>query len=473
MWCITWNNIGARAVIVEYNDKRGCNVPRLFSNQCDAQNALELEYTHMNDYDLRVDEFTPDLVKWREREQERIDNPNSEYAPLPWLQEEFWLTTNIHADHFAHIAIKDPTKIAYTESPMKGARDLQTVTTPGRYLQKFMPWLGTEQIRDIAMRWSLKYADGPALKFAVTPDEIEEVYLKGPTSCMSKKLYAYGSRVHPVRVYGAGDIHIAYLEDPLRGDKVTARAVCVPTKLEYGRLYGDEHRLREALTKAGWSYSADCLREQRLLLEYNDDETAFVAPYLDGNYTDVSIRGKYLVIGGGDFALQNTDGLVPLEEEEPEPDWCCDRCGEGHFNDDTSYEVVTRLSDGGTSRRTETWCSYCQENHTFFCDAISEYVTDSYDSVEMSGGETWSLRYFESNGFHSDHSDENFSCDDETAIVVPWLNGCEETWTKSEVMSDLYDDCDVAYIGPRIEEEMHLVEVPDIDQLQLFPEAAE
>ena len=82
--------------------------------------------------------------------------------------------------------------------------------------------------------------------------EIERVYLEGPTSCMSYEAGDEDIResIHPVRVYGAGDLAVAYMRNA-RG-KINARTICRPEKKVYGRLYGASGRLREALEAQGF-----------------------------------------------------------------------------------------------------------------------------------------------------------------------------------------------------------------------------
>src|SRR5262249_35481599 len=142
-----------------------------------------------------------------------------------------------------------------------------------------------------------------------------------PNSCMSGRAGDYHGPCHPVRVYGAGDLAIAYLE---QGDEITARALCWPAKLIYGRPYGDEHRLSAALEKAGYTYGHGTkLRGAKLLRIRSGD--GFVAPYIDG-CPGISDHGDHLEIGG-DLESDSTTGVILEESGET-----CDRCGDGGFD---------------------------------------------------------------------------------------------------------------------------------------------
>lgn len=70
----------------------------------------------------------------------------------------------------------------------------------------------------------------PTLQFASTPEEIVEVYRAGPHSCIAD----FPPEVHPARVYGAGDLAVAWLGD---GARTWARALVWPARRVYGRVY--------------------------------------------------------------------------------------------------------------------------------------------------------------------------------------------------------------------------------------------
>jgi hypothetical protein len=108
----------------------------------------------------------------------------------------------------------------------------------------------------------------------------------------------YDSSCHPVRVYGAGDLAIAYLE-PEKGH-VTARALCWPARKIFGRVYGDDGKLIPMLESAGFSaidrHSKTSFNGAKLLRI--EDDYGFVCPYLDDPNYGVEDDGDFLRIGG-------------------------------------------------------------------------------------------------------------------------------------------------------------------------------
>lgn len=442
-----------------------CRKPRLFKTADEALEYAKDNYTwmfetyyyHKDKCRIEVVEFTPELVPWRNREMSRFGD-NGEYGPVSWADDDFWLTALMErpeiVDHFAHVSRNDPSKLAYTESAMKGARDIQTTMAPGRYLKRFFDnVLTSDQIRDLATAWSVKF-DAPAvLEIATTPDDIEHVYLNGPDSCMSHGLDSYDSEVHPVRVYGAGDIGVAYMRDPFNTDRITARTLVHLKAKKYPRIYGDQARIEPLLAAAGYTASSYALNGARCLRIPHDD--GFVMPYLDGGPTYVIDDGEHLIIGNDGMAAQSTSGVI---DNEIEHEYCCERCEDGC---DEVTEVVTRISSG-EAYRAQHWCECCVENNTFYCDGLNATVSDDILSVEMADGETWSYGYFTEHGFESEHSGDNYSNDDRvevTLINIPYT----ESWSKDELREDGYQE-DVDYIGPRPEgDDAHLVDEPQLE----------
>ncbi len=205
--------------------------------------------------------FQPRPVKtgndWRERERNRFKN--GEYKKVVWIKEPWWKEIK---DHFTHVAVKDPTRVAFTPDDEKGEVDKQISIAPGKYLKTFFgDVLTSDQIREYAMQHSAEFED-KELKFATTVEEIERVYK--PTlgsSCFSNTTKA--------NLYGSGDFAIAYLE---KEGKITARVVCVPKRKIYIHPYGDYDRLESALHKLGYkeaNYGGDQFSGLRLLKKWH------------------------------------------------------------------------------------------------------------------------------------------------------------------------------------------------------------
>jgi hypothetical protein len=378
----------------------------------------------------RVAQFVDE--SWRERETQRF--LNSEYLYPAWLENignferEFlaelnapaiWRWHGIQATsvysvmtrlHFVHLAKGDPAKIAYTESAEKGMCDRQTVTTVGRYLTKhFSEYLSATDIASLAAMHAEKHGDVTIpLRFAKTPDDFEAVYSMDSTfsSCMQYEASNFRSKVHPCRVYGAGDLELAYLTMPGDPDRLNSRALIWRKENEtrVGRVYGDGARLRAALAQAGIVTKSDnsCYNKldgARLLrIEHFD---TFVLPYIDdsSNATDC---GDFLRIdSSGEIEGGRTDGLA-----EESSRYTCEHCGDQMEEDDSYY-----IDD-----RNESWCRHCADNNAFHCEYTETWQSgESVEVIVRPGREqTWSLDAAQSHAFQCEktgtwYSDANFS----------------------------------------------------------------
>jgi hypothetical protein len=326
-------------------------------------------------------------VDWRARERARF--ADGTYQPLPVCLTQHWLWADnpqIHADHFAHVSTEDGAKIAFTESDERGIADRQTSMTIGRYLTRyFSEHASAETIRTIATLFASEY-EKLDVRFARTPDEIEHVYVNGPRSCMSHEGSAFAARVHPARVYGAGDLAIVYLQ--LADESITARALVWPEHKVYARIYGDECRLERLLVAEGYTEgdNHDFEGAKVLKIEYN---SGYVMPYLDV-CGGVDHSGSHFTLARhGDIDCQTTNGVVGDHYAT------CDHC-----DDNIEHE------DGANSVDGETWCDHCTENHTFYCDYHGERFSGD-DYVLMHNGECWSADAFSNHGATCEATDQN------------------------------------------------------------------
>lgn len=423
-------------------------------------------------------EWEPRRITWQEREQARF---NQGIYVEPIWSGEAWYTD---PGHFAHPSLEDPTKIAFTENDAKGDKDIQLRMKPGKYLAKFFPGLTLKQVAFYAA-WFVtgerpKDTSLGDVQFASTPEAIVDVYARGPHSCMSKD--------ESVRVYGAGDLAIAYLE---KGDKVVARALCWPAKQVFGRVYPNagnwqhdgfdsyEHseqtrvqlfnELRQGLK---WTHTSEgASLDGARLLKIDGDYGDFVGPYLDHanvvhedpdqpgflihGYPPVATRAKHPY--ATTYDAQNTGGYFG-EEASSDPDWICERCNEGYDEEDPSYSVFDGWTATAGSFGEETWCSHCQENRSFYCEATEEtynanrsssvtfydedgcelsvvldyaehngFICQKYyefyhdtHRVEMENGGTWSRDAFEEYGFQCSYNSKNYTLLEQSDIWPGW-----------------------------------------------------
>ncbi len=286
------------------------------------------------------------------------DHIQSEASGMPWAGESWAASDELRCPHF------QPGKgetVFYVANMLDGLRGRLTSIRAGRYLQKFHS--GSLDARTI-QEWAKAAIEAAAeseVKFATTPDEIERVYLTGPNSCMSHSAHSYTSDVHPVRVYGAGDLAVAYIEN---GGKPCARALCWPEKKLYSRVYGCSSRLGAALAKL--DYQPGRLYGARLLKIESGD--SYIMPFIDNER--VVHAGDYFELSASGESAGRTDGM--LEDNSTS----CERCGD-------------RISDpdDANSFRGEPWCDSCYSEHTTECEHCNEQARR--EDTTAVGEETW------------------------------------------------------------------------------------
>src|ERR1700678_1719150 len=149
---------------------------------------------------------------------------------LVWEREIWWTEHLAGLPSWGRVrrSEDDSSMLAYHLTEAHALADRWTKTKPGRYLTAHTT-LSAKEVKFWA-EWHIKgerpadtEESPPAVCFAHEPDDIEHVYLNGPTSCMSHPAQSYESKEHPVRVYGAGDLAIAYLPDADTGPDYLCR----------------------------------------------------------------------------------------------------------------------------------------------------------------------------------------------------------------------------------------------------------
>lgn len=414
-------------------------------------------------------DLTDEDYVWIRREQSR----ELTRKPPIWSRESFWQTSAVWHLQYPYISETNPRLIAFTENRDKGRRDIQTKISPGRYLNKYFSNVLTPKQIAFYAAWHLNghrdviYNDAKrfTLSFATTPQEIVHVYMTGPYSCMDGRNFT--DKNNPVRVYGAGDLAVAYLTDT-ESDKIRARALVWPDKKVCGRIYPT----REVWSTDGFSSaedSEDCatalisrLRAEgyvtdqegerdfhgaRLLKKRNRNDV-WMMPYLDHDYK-VQDSGEFWTMQECGIDAQNTDGTLADDEDEPYATCeCCDEPIDSEHDTRTVYTGTHVYGGGIRPISEETWCESCQDEHSFYCEGINEtlanavehhyindqaycndyvrlhcfycdheeaYVfNDDEKPVEMDNGETWSTSAFNDNGFCCAITNKNYPSDEGT-----------------------------------------------------------
>lgn len=429
---------------------------------------------------------------WQEREKERF--ANGIYQHLPWVHESWFQGSIAETEHFAHISTDKPGMIAFTENAAKGTVDRQTRVGPGVYLTRyFSDILSSVQIRDLATDYAKRF-ESHELQFATTADEIEQVYLHGPDSCMSNNQYrkqqdwgCFRTPFHPCRVYAAGDLAIAYLS---KDGRITARSLVWPEKKTFGRIYGDLTRLRDLL------YAADykCADPIGARLTAHAVDSGYVCPYLDKGcsrgqgtlFVRLDETKKFLIIDyHGDYDCASLtglteharyngslydDGTVDANDDcDDENGEYCASCEESGFDSDDMYYIedrgeswcescadnayiceetgeryardrdIVRMANGPRGQCGAIWSRRYFENNGFTCEATGDNYPDS-DSVRLHDGTVWCESHFSDNGFTCSHCDENFSNDDESEHESGSCEACAEYDSNGHVVMQGRDE---------------------------------
>lgn len=297
--------------------------------------------------------FSLDTPLWHLRE--RLRELNGDYLPLP-AEALAALDPEKAAGTFPHLATKqcNAGMIAYTASPSAGQMDRQQIIKPGRFFKQYgRDDLSDEDVKQLAalIRGAMPFE----VKLTHERSEIRRVYAIGPESCMCKgsernnkakfqHTYVDGEWVHPVEIFAhpENDLRLLYVETS--DGRIGARAWVNIASKTHERIYdrddvrGARAFLEEWLQSEGYQYEHDYLEGQKLL-RLDSDAGGIICPYIDpGNY-GVSIHADHLVAGGSYEANHETGHLS--DHDAINYDWECACCGQGHYDDDNSYETLS------------------------------------------------------------------------------------------------------------------------------------
>lgn len=359
-----------------------------------------------------------------------------ERRELVWSNASFWTeNASIHAEHDTIVSRNDPKMIAYYPSAGKRAAKVRTIIRPGRYLTKFFADVLTAKEIAYYADWQANGVppksdepDGPIVHFATTPDEIEQVYLNGPPSCMSGKARDYDSPEHPVRIYGAGDLAIAYIRDADNPNIVVSRTICWPEKKVFGRLYptgvyDKQEELKTALMARGFAphqLAPHAFDGAKMLKIEGEDYDQYIMPYLDSPAEGFDVAGEYLILRTMNYTFAATETNGWNRGGSGVYAYHCERCGD---RCDETYAVYTSVGTNGGSHDRD-WCEYCEDNYSFRCEGFNDrFSSNDVASVEINGAK-YTTYYAERHFTYSNFSNEWF---DGEAVEVDG-----ETWSREE-----------------------------------------
>ena len=383
-----------------------------------------------------------------------------------------------------HTSQGDRSKIAYTQNEDKGRRDIQTVTSVGKYLRRHFPALSDHEIRDLSAR----FGTASQFKFVHTTAEMIYHLHKGPGSCMvwgndRGVRCSDGVQRHPYEAYDPKyGWHMAVRTD---GDETVGRALCMTnpncgTKY-YVRTYArpassggyseTDNGMENWLSEQG--YDKHSYWEDGERLAYHEASDHFLAPYLDGSEKRVTIDAgnKCLVIDSdGEYNCDQTGGCPSYEDADRFECACC-----GDWTDDDDGYWVERseevrvcescLSNEYTyvyGRRGNQY--HVHNDNIVYVDSQNEYYDEDYLSdnsiVELTNGEYEHMdEAIEINGDWYTIDDDRicrFEDTDEYGL-------CEDGWQCVASCNWYTDDCTsfTEYKGERYHDDYIPQEVAD------------
>lgn len=324
---------------------------------------------------------------WHRREQNKYPMHSAVAKAIKLARPDNWQRLLLEWPHVpTELDPANKARVAYTQSVDKGERDLQTVTSLGKYLRSHFALLPDHAIRDLVAS-----ASTSGMKFVHTTAEMLYHLHRGPGSCM-----VWGNNNpdnHPYRTYDPKyGWHLCVHTD---GDDTIGRALCNSDGSEkfYVRTYrktsgssSRDENMEAWLEKQGYVHRDGwdgCLLS--FLPGIRGSE--FLAPYLDGNEKHVYttyIDGKQAlrITDNGEYECCNTDGTAD-ERNALTCESCSDRMSEddGYWvgrNDDTQVcehcrDEYYRYAYGRNRNQ-----YYVHQDDVVYVESQDEYYHDSY-----------------------------------------------------------------------------------------------
>lgn len=364
----------------------------------EIRNAIRRSYLRMN----RLDR------KWHYDQQVQ-----HKFHPSVIEALELGAPRDLHKLVLEHPHISTDGRLAYTQNDDKGKRDIQTVTTVGRYLTRHFPCFEDHQIRTIA-------AKKQGCRIVETMEEMQDALMRGPSSCMK-----WSSKENPYLSY-CPTLGWALAINEANGDIVGRALVHKPTKT-FVRTYRKNDNtttscelLQGWLKHQGFTHAHDWEDGTKLLLLPRN------APYLDGCEHKASQEdGFWVVDSEGDYTLDRTDGSYQTDDDESIGS--CECCGDSVSEDDGD-----RIYAGEHDE--ELICGSCSNDFVYaYGRRANQYYVSSNDATYINGryyhddflGDQHELRQLENGDyaleddcFFCDVVEEYYLCSQETCVCL-------------------------------------------------------
>jgi len=362
--------------------------------------------------------------------------------------EDFFIDNLVAPLTFPHYSAQEPGQVAFQPiDPVMREADRQIRTKPGRYLNKFLD-LDSDQVRKCV---SIENGDRSVqLKFAKTVEEFTNVYLRGPSSCMSHGIGWYDASAStgrlPVSIFANGDIEVAYLE--LDGGIIPARVLVVQSSMEMLDVYcnndamdGARGALLSQLLDAGYSYNSTALVGQKIeRIPIDDDEDVFVCPYIDCGGLPVIDTGDYLQIcheDEGDMTADYQTGVCQVNNRK-----CCSHCEESHDGDEQYVEDVGDVCEGCIensfryARCGRSGEAYIHFDDVIYIDSMDEWYLNNHDTLEYYNIYICSVtdEYYHTDDLVTCHVSDEYVHEDEAAHIGGGLHVSDEYAVYSDIL---------------------------------------
>jgi hypothetical protein len=333
----------------------------------DVRNPPDVEQERKNlDYTLRACEYIKrieQLDKVRDKLEPRIKQIDQEFNGGEWVHmnwnaigitgEQFGALDYLFNLHRVHVSLMNPLQIAHYPT-LKHLRDgREVVTKLGKYLTTFKDFIGiTEtEIKDAVEKYNAIVASrtGWEVRFIESTDA--DGFVRIYSNCLAGSCM---KGMDAVRVYAHDKsvIRLAYIQS-LAGE-ILARCIVREDLKQYVRIYPDANGstegkyLQQYLKANGYTHGNldGCLLQ---MIEHEDEDDIFVAPYIDagvdgngssgsaqsGELVDIDDKTYIEINTHGELSLTMTNGYTDDVENEDESE--CDDCGDIESNDNMSY----------------------------------------------------------------------------------------------------------------------------------------
>jgi hypothetical protein len=176
-------------------------------------------------------------------------------------------------------------KVRYWQDETSFRYGRYTVSRLGAYLTKYWQHaFSAVRIQELVEGITHGAAEkAEQILFARTREEIEEVYLRGPHSCMRLETTSfegrpvYESGIHPSAIYASPDFAVAYLKDPTHphSTRIVARALTRESTKTFVRVY-------DVNDSSGQGPHGKALRSALIFKGYRQDRAAELPKGSDG-----------------------------------------------------------------------------------------------------------------------------------------------------------------------------------------------